>query len=753
MAVLALSLYLVFFGGSWYGLYQTSLRTASVGLALAALGVWALVAWRLPTWRVRSVLLPIVGLVVATIAASTTTSRFPRQSLEYLAYAVVLAALYLLFVRVMASPFLRVRMGLLATAFCLVLCVAYLGRVLLNWLEWWQLVGGLAVPPLRPAFQSLTFGDPASVATLVLLLFAAAAARPLTSGRQLLGVALLGVLVALVVLTTGSRSVWLALVIVGIALVAVLLSSGETRRRTVATARHLLAKRPVQLTIAAAAVVAIAGGMALGPGILARVGAGGDELRATFVTSALRMFAEAPLLGTGPGTWVIQRVRYTYDAEPDYYIPHAHNLYAQTLAELGLAGVMAGVVLLVTLAWLIRNAVRDGDPARRRMGWAAFLGVVFLGTQQVFDFHANMPAILFAAALPIAWLDASAATAPGMQRWAWGGRLGRAPVAVAFATVAISGSGLLLSERTAAIEDRAVRLANAGDWAAAYEPARSAVELDPAWPPYQLTLGLAAAYAGDHVAAADAFRRAATTDDLPEAWLNLAAEEALLGRTSASRAALVEAMRLGLQRPAIAMAIGQLAAQLGESQIRDTAFVAALVKLPTLAGDVWWQTDAARAARFMSLLDAAAEATGPASAWQILMAAGEFDRARSTLPAAPPTAGPLPGDVIDAWSGDRNAFARVLDVCRDAPSNTTAIDWCARLSARVGDLPAAQAYREQSFLLLGDPFGPFEIRVADGPLTGGATEVGVAHLYGAFTYRRYTPANLLAPSLIHLEAR
>jgi len=45
------------------------------------------------------------------------------------------------------------------------------------------------------------------------------------------------------------------------------------------------------------------------------------------------------------------------------------------------------------------------------------------------------------------------------------------------------------------------------------------------------TVGLSAAYGGDHARAAEAFRRAATADDLPESWLNLAAEELALGNS------------------------------------------------------------------------------------------------------------------------------------------------------------------------------------------------------------------------------
>ena len=36
--------------------------------------------------------------------------------------------------------------------------VLYLAEVLSGWIDWWALVGHLAVPPLRPNSASLTFG-------------------------------------------------------------------------------------------------------------------------------------------------------------------------------------------------------------------------------------------------------------------------------------------------------------------------------------------------------------------------------------------------------------------------------------------------------------------------------------------------------------------------------------------------------------------------------------------------------------------
>ena len=96
----------------------------------------------------------------------------------------------------------------------------------------------------------------------------------------------------------------------------------------------------------------------LGPGVLLRFGAGGEATRTGFYAASMRMFADAPLLGQGPGTWPMRRIEYTLPTETDYN-PHAHNIYLQTLAELGIVGVLAGVVVLVYLSALIWQGVRD----------------------------------------------------------------------------------------------------------------------------------------------------------------------------------------------------------------------------------------------------------------------------------------------------------------------------------------------------------------------------------------------------------
>jgi hypothetical protein len=134
----------------------------------------------------------------------------------------------------------------------------------------------------------------------------------------------------------------------------------------------------------------------------------------------------------------------------------------------------------------------------------------------------------------------------------------------------------------------------------------------------------------------------------PEAWLDLAAEEALLGHDDAARATLERAARLGLQRPALAMGIGELAERLGDLELSDRAYVAAISTVPSLAGDHWWLLEPSREARFRAIIDAAMEAAGATDSWQIALMAGEADVAR----------GLLVGDAAAATRSDRSSSMR-----------------------------------------------------------------------------------------------
>jgi tetratricopeptide (TPR) repeat protein len=307
----------------------------------------------------------------------------------------------------------------------------------------------------------------------------------------------------------------------------------------------------------------------------------------------------------------------------------------------------------------------------------------------------------------------------------------------------------MLSEVPTRDFDRAVDLANLGRWGDALMPARAAAAADPAISPYNLVAGLAAAHSGDHAGATTYFRRVAQQDDLAEAWLNLAAEQAQLGLTDDAATSLDRALRLGDQRPEVALPAGDLALQLGLTDLATDAFARAITENPTLAGDPWWQTDARRAAIFPKALAQALAGAGSDGQWSIAVLAGDLDAASRF---APQSSDPdYAARIIAAWSGDAAARDALLGHCSREPLDIGALVWCARVADRAETPVARDQYRQQlETISSGSSASTLMLRVK------GADS---AHLYvgptGAswwaiYTYRRLGPIDVLVPSLAHL---
>lgn len=741
------SAYAVFIGGSWWGIYEPDLRIASVALASVALAAWFVLCLRDPAWRPRSALLPAIAACLASLAISTIFSRFPGISLEYLSYAVLLAGLYLLLVQLLTRDFFRGRFIALSGTLLVATVVAYLGLNVSHWVHWLEVVGHAAVPPLRPEFESLTLGNPSAVLTLVALL--AVPVVGTASWRVRSGIAVVAIvlgLVAVVALVSASRAGWLALGIAGLVAIAGAAASREGRagiRGGIGRLAATTAGRAALITSIALAALALA---AVVPLIAKRAADGGEAHRLAFIRIALELFVQSPVVGTGPGSWVIQRPGLTLPTEPDQYIPHAHNLYAQTLGELGLVGALAGIVLVMLVLRLLIGATRSTDTSRRRLGWAVLIGLVYFTAHQLLDFYANFPSVLFAAALPVALVDAAAlrVAAPGPARFK---RLELAQLGVGAGVLVVSLALLGAQELPALEESRAVERANEGEWTAADAPARSAAAADPRVASYLFTAGLTAAHAGDHRAAAQYFREVTLHNDLPEAWLNLAAEQAELGDLPGTVTSLEAAYRLGYQRPAVAVPLGDLALRIGEGDLALDALAASTVFAPSFLADPWWTRDPTRSTIRVQVAQAAARAGG--TEWQIALMMGDAARARTL--AADPSLDPSTIDFINAWTGDEAAYERLSARCKADPTQVHVLAWCARIEQRRGNSDRADDLRFLANVQLDGDYGEgAELRVATRPVAGRTLEGSPAIFWGTYTYRRPTPWDILVPSLAHL---
>lgn len=752
VTITAAAAFAILVAGGSGTLEQSTVRLLYDAPAVVVIAVWlVLSAWR-PTWLPASRLLPAILAVLGVFAVTTVTSRSPRLSVEMLAYAALLAGLYLLLVALMRQRHVRDALGPVALGLCLLVCLLYLLQVLQAWQAWWGAVGHVALPPMRPAYLGLTLGSPNPIATLVLLLAAFGLAATISRGPvPAVVVGPVVVLALLVTVISGSRGAWMGSV-AGLVACAVmgLVARPDLRMRGRAFARS---RRGVML---GAAVLLLVGLTAIFAAHSGRLTFGDDGYREAFWAASLRMFRSSPLVGVGPGVWQLLRASYETATEPDLYIPHAHDIYLQTLAEFGLLGVMAGALVVLLLGSLLLDSMRSSDAQRRRVGFAALFGVVLLAGQQVVDMLMNVPALLVAIALPLAWIDATSQSVtscagdgcalpgngrPGSRRLL---ALGGAALA------ALILVGLLRVESIAGTSEQVASLADAGHWARALAPARAAAAADPAVTSYEFVLGVVAANTGDLALASAALTTSATADDYTYAWLDLAAVRWQMGDIAGTRSALTRAERLGWQRAPLALAAGWLRLKTGDVDAAVADDAAALVAAPTLAADPYWRSSAALHDLWPRILaDARAQvARSPGSASDhavSLFALDVISGNRAAVPgdeaAMTPTDRNLAQLVMPAWDGVPGAEARLQARAELHPLQPGPVSWCQLIAARHGEVALVERYRV--WIGQGLPSAPPVDRITFGrpqPLPGGLDR------YGSL-YRRVVPADQVAAAL------
>jgi len=107
---------------------------------------------------------------------------------------------------------------------------------------------------------------------------------------------------------------------------------------------------------------------------------------------SLRIFRDFPWFGTGMGSF--ETVYPQYQSEvTDEIIDHAHNDYAEALAEAGLVG---GILILTSLVTFFALAFRNlNERLKHERGWmqlGATLGCCGLLVHSLVDFNLHMPA-------------------------------------------------------------------------------------------------------------------------------------------------------------------------------------------------------------------------------------------------------------------------------------------------------------------------------------------------------------------------
>jgi O-antigen ligase/tetratricopeptide (TPR) repeat protein len=727
--------------GSFAGTLYTLIREASVAVAVIGLVAWLAVALVRPDLRPVSGLMGAFAAALAAFAVSAFASPQVRFAVDFLGYAVLLTALYLLFVRVWRSTAIAQRLEVLLIAACAATGILFVAAMVNLWATMWTAIGRFVVPPLRFGSEGLWTGTPNALAAFQVLLYCGVVTALAGRGRGgRIAAVVLGVFVSVDVALSASRGAWLG---VGLATLVTAVAWLLTRDRTALRAAWTRAWTGRNRLIVFGGVVAALGVFAVGVvAVLPRLtDTGGAGLRTTLIAASVRMFQAVPLTGLGPGTWAPNRLAYTKAGEIDYYIPHAHNVPAETLAEFGIVGVVAAVVVVMLLVRLIVTGLRRGTGPERGLALAALFACTYIAGQQLVDAWIHQPAVLFALAIPIARLDAALVDPPAPKS-PWRGRLLSAVLLVA---VLVGAGAALWPEPAAQLDLEAVAAADRAEWQEAYDDATNAAAVDPLMPPYQLMRGLSAAHLGDLATARDALALAAT-DDLPATWIDLAAVQARLGNTNGATDSLARGTRLGVQQPAIAIAAAGLYQGLGNRAEAIRMLAAAFSELPSLAADPTWRT-----ADWAPIADGAiADAMAQPDRWQAMLVAleaGRLDDAQTIAAEVPEADRDLARTVVAAWTGDQQAFAALHEAARADPVDETLVSMCRRVASVHDPSGTTPGWACDG----GWYFGQYPVAtIGDGPVEASLPGAD-AYWHGSYVYRRPGPIDLLVPWLLHIQ--
>jgi len=266
-----------------------------------------------------------------------------------------------------------------------------------------------------------------------------------------------------------------------------------------------------------------------GPGKgAARLGSAAGESRYEFWEVAAEQNADAPLIGTGSGTFEFW---WTRNSDGSGTVRDAHSLYMQTLGELGIVGLLLllGFLALVLLAGA-RRTVR-APPAERTLLAAALAGFLAFCVPAAFDWLWQIPVLVVATLLLAAALLGPGARPDGEERAPF-----PLPLRLGIPALALSAIvAIAIPLATTSLLRQSEADARAGDLDAALEAARSAQNVEPGAMSPRLQQALLFETLGDLDQAAAAARAATEREPTNwRTWLVLSRIEAQRGRAAAA---------------------------------------------------------------------------------------------------------------------------------------------------------------------------------------------------------------------------
>jgi tetratricopeptide (TPR) repeat protein len=556
-------IYFALVGGTAPGEVEPVLRLINAGLAIGLIVAWVRVAPRDADRLDRFALLGLLLFLAAAVLA-----RSPRAAIDAALGATGYVALLYVTRTAMGRPSMRARIALWLGTAGTVLAVTYCLLWLLVWTRWLgagQPASALLSLPLPAGPYAFKHNVALVCGLLIPFLWLLPADRPVRVLRVVGTVAL-----ALLLLTAGSRGLWLAGLAATVAAVALRRDSLGRRLNLGARSWRL----PVAIGLVAVVIVFWLV-PDLGRAIGDRVG-NLLSLRARWDlwAASLREWQSAVVSGVGPGGWPVWLPQTGYFDLTTFSPRHPDSMPFQLLAEAGLLGVAAVAILA---AGVVR-ALRRTPPTPSIWALAFLLAACVT---------ANPTDLPFAVALGIAWLAIAVPKAFDVaqpvhlpSRWVSRAELALVGVLVAF-VAASSWAGLL--------HEGARSAAESGDLDAARRGMELAVALDPGLALYHRELGALRLAANDLAGSAAQLQEAHLLDPADDITMaGLAVVLSLEGSPDRAEAAAEEAIRLRRSVSINHLVLAWVASRAGDATQASSALADALVDAPWLTGDSDW---------------------------------------------------------------------------------------------------------------------------------------------------------------------
>lgn len=132
--------------------------------------------------------------------------------------------------------------------------------------------------------------------------------------------------------------------------------------------------------------------------------------------TAISIWESSPLFGSGLGRFGLAYLQASESVPPDYWATHAHNTFLQALAESGIAGLGALLLLVVSTIIIFIRKWRNSSTKTKVWDIALFAGIVSLVVQSLVDDFSSWGAVLVPVALTTARL--ASGEKGKVERWA-----------------------------------------------------------------------------------------------------------------------------------------------------------------------------------------------------------------------------------------------------------------------------------------------------------------------------------------------